>query len=409
MKINRRYVLGATTAFAALGLMAGAAAAQDTIKIGEINSYSGMPGFTQPYRKAWELALEEINKKGGVLGKKLEVVARDDGGKPGDAVKIAEEMVVNDKVVMIGGTFLSNIGLAVTDFAAQKKVFFLAAEPLADQIVWEKGNRYTFRLRASTYSQAMMLVAEAKKSKAKKWATIAPNYAYGQDAVKAFVALLKKERPDVEIVAQQWPANARIDAGAEVQALLKAAPEGIFNVTFGGDLAKFVKEGNARGLFKDRTVVSLLTGEPEYADPLGADMPEGWIVTGYPWSKIKTPEHEAFLKAYQAKYNDYPRRVADQGGARHPIEIADGRLFLPRARPAIDARRLRRAHHGRGRQAHDEELALCRRREIHAARRRSEEVAPGGRDEIARRFPSPALRERRGPLAASAQRAANGR
>jgi branched-chain amino acid transport system substrate-binding protein len=173
--------------------------------------------------------------------------------------------------------------------------------------VWEKGNRYTFRLRASTYSQAMMLVAEAKKSKAKKWATIAPNYAYGQDAVKAFVALLKKERPDVEIVAQQWPANARIDAGAEVQALLKAAPEGIFNVTFGGDLAKFVKEGNARGLFKDRTVVSLLTGEPEYADPLGADMPEGWIVTGYPWSKIKTPEHEAFLKAYQAKYNDYPR------------------------------------------------------------------------------------------------------
>ena len=307
MKVNRRYVLGATTAFAALGLMAGAAAAQDSIKIGEINSYSGMPGFTQPYRKAWELALEEINKSGGVLGKKLEVVVRDDGGKPGDAVKIAEEMVLKDKVVMIGGTFLSNIGLAVTDFAAQQKVFFLAAEPLADQIVWEKGNRYTFRLRASTYSQAMMLVAEAKKSKAKKWATIAPNYAYGQDAVKAFVALLKKERPDVEIVAQQWPANARIDAGAEVQALLKAAPEGIFNVTFGGDLAKFIKEGNARGLFKDRTVVSLLTGEPEYADPLGADMPEGWIVTGYPWAKIETPEHAAFLKAYQAKYNDYPR------------------------------------------------------------------------------------------------------
>jgi branched-chain amino acid transport system substrate-binding protein len=307
MQIDRRSLLAATTALAAAALLPGAAGAQDTIKIGEINSYSGMPGFTQPYRKAWELALEEINKKGGVLGKKLEVIARDDGGKPGDAVKIAEEMVVNDKVVMIGGTFLSNIGLAVTDFALQKKIFFLAAEPLADQIVWDKGNRYTFRLRASTYTQAAMLVEQAKKSKAKKWATIAPNYAYGQDAVKSFVALLKKARPDVEIVAQQWPALARIDAGAEVQALLRAAPEGIYNVTFGGDLAKFVKEGNARGLFRDRTVVSLLTGEPEYADPLGADMPEGWIVTGYPWSKIETPEHAAFLKAYQAKYNDYPR------------------------------------------------------------------------------------------------------
>jgi branched-chain amino acid transport system substrate-binding protein len=306
MTMNRRFVLAATTAIAALGVIP-AAGAQDTIKVGEINSYSGMPGFTQPYKKGWELALEEINKAGGVLGKKLEVVARDDGGKPGDAVKIAEEMVVKDKVVMIGGTFLSNIGLAVTDFAAQQKVFFLAAEPLADQIVWEKGNRYTFRLRASTNSQALMLVEQAKKSKAKKWATIAPNYAYGQDAVKSFIANLKKVRPDVEVVVQQWPALGRIDAGAEVQALLKAAPEGIYNVTFGGDLAKFIKEGNARGLFKDRTVVSLLTGEPEYADPLGADMPEGWIVTGYPWSKIETPEHAAFLKAYQAKYNDYPR------------------------------------------------------------------------------------------------------
>lgn len=301
--MTRIYPLAAA---AAAALIAGAAAAQ-TIKIGEINSYSAQPGFTDPYRKAWQLALEEINQKGGVIGKKLEVVSRDDAGKPGDAVKIAEEMVVNDKVAMIGGTFLSNVGLAVTDFAAQKKVFFLAAEPLADQVVWEKGNRYTFRLRPSVYMQAAMLVEEAKTAKAKKWATIAPNYAYGQDAVKSFVALLKKARPDVEIVAQQWPALGRIDAGAEVQALLRAAPEGIYNVTFGGDLAKFVKEGNARGLFKDRTVVSLLTGEPEYADPLGADMPEGWIVTGYPWSKIKTPAHEAFVKAYQAKYNDYPR------------------------------------------------------------------------------------------------------
>jgi len=307
MQFNRRTLLATTAAFAVAGTFSGAASAQDAIKIGEINSYSGMPGFTQPYKKAWEMALEEINKKGGVLGKKLEVIARDDGGKPGDAVKIAEEMVVNDKVVMVGGTFLSHIGLAVTDFAAQKKVFFLAAEPLADQVVWEKGNRYTFRLRASTYMQAAMLVEQAAKSKAKKWVTIAPNYAYGTDSVKAFLELLKQKRPDIEVVVQQWPALGRIDAGAEVQALLRANAEGIFNVTFGGDLAKFVKEGNARGLFKDKTVVSLLTGEPEYADPLGADMPEGWIVTGYPWSKIKTPEHDAFVKAYQAKYNDYPR------------------------------------------------------------------------------------------------------
>ena len=53
--------------------------------------------------------------------------------------------------------------------------------------------------------------------------------------------------------------------------------------------------------------MSLLTGEPEYLDPLGEDTPKGWIVTGYPWYAIDTPEHKAFLEAYQAKFNDYPR------------------------------------------------------------------------------------------------------
>ncbi len=68
-----------------------------------------------------------------------------------------------------------------------------------------------------------------------------------------------------------------------------------------------MREGNTRGLFKDRAVVSFLTGEPEYLDPLKEETPQGWIVTGYPWYDIKMPEHAAFLKAYQAKYNDYPR------------------------------------------------------------------------------------------------------
>ena len=58
--------------------------AQSTIKIGELNSYKAQPAFLDPYKKGWELAIEEINAKGGVLGKKLEVVSRDDGANPGD-------------------------------------------------------------------------------------------------------------------------------------------------------------------------------------------------------------------------------------------------------------------------------------------------------------------------------------
>jgi len=114
-----------------------------TIKVGELNSYKVFPAFLEPYKKGWELALEEINAKGGIGGRKLEVVSRDDGGTPGDAVRVAEELISREKAAVLMGTFASNVGLAVANLAAQRKVVFLAAEPLTDKIVWENGNRYT--------------------------------------------------------------------------------------------------------------------------------------------------------------------------------------------------------------------------------------------------------------------------
>ncbi|MGB3271539.1 MAG: ABC transporter substrate-binding protein [Xanthobacteraceae bacterium] len=303
----RRNVLFGAALGAMLAGLAGPALAQAEIKIGEINSYSALPSFTIPYRNGWQLALEEINAAGGVNGKKLVVVSKDDSGKPAEAVTAANELVSSEKVVMLTGTFFSHIGLAVSDFAKQKKIFFLAAEPLSDAVTLEKGNRYTFRLRPSNYMQASMLAEEAAKLPAKRWATVAPNYEYGQSAVAVFKKVLSAKRPDIEWVGEQWPPQGKIDAGPVVQALAATNPEAILNVTFGPDLVKFVREGNTRGLFKNRAVVSFLTGEPEYLDPLKDETPEGWIVTGYPWYDIKTPEHDKFLKAYQAKFNDYPR------------------------------------------------------------------------------------------------------
>ena len=281
--------------------------AQDTIKIGELNSYKSQPAFLDPYKKGMDLAIEEINAKGGVLGKRLELISRDDGANPGEAVRAAEELVTREGVPILAGTFLSHIGLAVTNFAGQKKVFFLAAEPLTDKITWQNGNKYTYRLRATTYMQTAMLMPAAVAAKKKRWALIYPNFEYGQSAAENFKTLLKKAQPDVEFVTEQAPPLGKIDAGAVAQAIDDAKPDAIFNVLFAGDLAKFVREGNTRGIFKDRTVVSLLSGEPEYLDPLKDEAPVGWIVTGYPWDKIKTPEHLAFVTAYQKKFNDSPR------------------------------------------------------------------------------------------------------
>ncbi len=289
------------------GLAAPGALAQDVIKIGEINSYKAQPAFLEPYKKGWELAVEEINKAGGIGGRKLEVISRDDNATPGDAVRVAEELVSRENVVLLTGSFLSHIGLAISDFAKQRKILFVAAEPLTDKIVWESGNRYTYRLRASTYMQTSMLVADAAKLNKKRWAIVYPNYEYGTSAVTSFKALMKAAQPGVEFVNEQASPLGKIDAGAVAQALADAKPDAIFNVTFGADLSKFVREGQTRGLFKDMPVFSLLSGEPEYLDPLKDETPVGWYVTGYPAADIATPEHKAFFDAYKAKYSEAPK------------------------------------------------------------------------------------------------------
>jgi len=306
MKMPFHTLMGALTLLSLVTLQM-PAQAQNVIKIGEINSYKAQPAFLEPYKKGMDLAIEEINASGGINGKKLELIIRDDNATPGDAVRAAEELLSREKVDVLTGSFLSHIGLALTDFAKQKKVFFLASEPLTDKIVWQNGNRYTYRLRTSTYMQVAMLVPEAAAMKKKRWAVIYPNYEYGQSAAATFKELLKAAQPDVEFVAEQAPPLGKVDSGSVVQALADAKPDAIFNVLFAADLAKFVREGNTRGLFKGREVVSLLTGEPEYLDPLKEETPNGWIVTGYPWYGIQTPEHKAFYNAYNSKFKDYPR------------------------------------------------------------------------------------------------------
>ena len=311
-------------ATAAAGLLISSqASAQGTIKIGELNSYKTVPAFLEPYKRGWELAVEEVNKAGGIGGRQLEVVSRDDNGTPGDAVRTAEELVSRENVALLTGTFLSHVGLAVADFAKQRKVLFVAAEPLTDKIVWEGGNKYTYRLRASTYMQTSMLVADAVKLNKKRWALVYPNYEYGQSAIASFKTLMSEKQPGVEFVVEQAAPLGKIDAGAVAQAVADASPDAIFNVTFGADLQKFVREGETRGLFKDRPVFSVLGGEPEYLDPLKDEAPVGWYVTGYPWQTIDTPEHKAFLEAYRAKFNDYPRLGSVVGYATiHTIAAA---------------------------------------------------------------------------------------
>lgn len=294
-------------ALAASVAFTGGATWAESIKIGNMSSYSSNPQSTAAYRKGWELAVKEINAAGGVGGKTLEVLTRDDTGRPDAGLRAAQELVTMEGVALLAGTYLSHVAVAVADFAKTNKTFFLVGQPQSDTLIWEKGNHYTFRLFNSQNSQVTALARLAAELPAKRWATIAPNYEFGQSAVTGFREELQRLRPDVEFVNEQWPTLGKLEAGSTVQAMRAAKPDAIFNATFGADLAKFVREGNMRGLFEEREVYSVLTGLPEYLEPLGDEAPAGWTVTGYPAEQVDTPEHKAFFDAYVAAYGENPK------------------------------------------------------------------------------------------------------
>jgi branched-chain amino acid transport system substrate-binding protein len=283
------------------------ALAQGPIRIGEINSFSGIAApFTGPYRAAVEMAVEEVNAKGGVLGRKVEVVFRDDKGQPAEAVKHAQELVSGDQVALVAGTFLSNVGLAVSDWAKQNKTLFVAAEPLTEALTWSKGHDHVFRVRPNTYEQGRMLADKAAKMKYVKWATIGPNYEYGKRAWETFRDRLKELKPDVQVVGEHWPTLGKIEPGPFVTAILNQSPDALYVSLFGSDWIAFVREAQKRGLFQKTFVVGILLGEPEYIDPLKAEAPEGMLVTGYPWYDIPNPAHKEFAARFGKRTDKTP-------------------------------------------------------------------------------------------------------
>src|SRR5262249_58697636 len=106
----------------ALATASGLEAQGPPVKVGELNSYSRMAVFSVPYRNGMQLGQDEINANGVVLGgRKLEIVFRDDGGTPVDAVRVAHVLLTRENVFFRTGAFLSNHGLAVPDLHHHRK------------------------------------------------------------------------------------------------------------------------------------------------------------------------------------------------------------------------------------------------------------------------------------------------
>ena len=300
---------------AVLGPMAAApvraADAPAPIRIGEINSYTGpAAAFTASYRHGFDMAVDEVNQAGGVLGRPLQVLYRDDTFSPAEGVRQAKELIDNEKVDLLAGTFFSPIALAVANTATQSKMFFLAAEPLSDKLTWQNGSRYVFRIRNPTYELVDMIAAKAAALPCTKWGFLSSPDDASRDTVENFRTFLTRLKPGVSFVGTQMVPAGQTNAGSVIDGLERMEPQCVFNTLFGASLFAIVREGNTRGFWQDVKVVSTLAGEPEYLDPLKQDTPVGWWVTGYPWSTDDRPAHRKFREDFQARFHDYPRMGA---------------------------------------------------------------------------------------------------
>ena len=304
----------------ALALPPGAEA-QKPIKVGFPMILSG-PGalFGTPALKGAEMFVEEINARGGVLGRKLELLARDTKGKPDEAVRVSRELILKDGVDFLVGTLTSAEGPAVSVVAKENKIVFIAPIPKTDQLTAKENlHPYVFRVAANTTMEGRSAAEIIAKGPVKRIATISPDYAYGQDVTRAFVEHLKKIAPQMEIVDQQWPKLGEADYTPFINAQLAKKPDAAFSSLWGGHFVNFAKQAKPLGYFDALKYNFFDAGEggcQETTSAMGADYPFGiWGNTydAFYWPDAP-PAHKAFI-ARLSKFlkSEYPSSWSIQG------------------------------------------------------------------------------------------------
>ena len=297
-----------------------AASAQKPIKVGFPMILSG-PGalFGEPASKGAQMFVDEINAKGGVLGRKLELLPRDTKGNADEAVRVSRELILKENVDFLVGTLTSAEGPAVSVVAKENKVVFIAPIPKTDQLTApDKLHPYVFRVAANTTMEGRSAAEIVAKWPVTKVATISPDYAYGQDVTKSFVEHLKKIKPSVQIVDQQWPKLGEPDYTPFINAQMAKKPDAVFSSLWGGHFVNFAKQAKPLGYF-DAVKYNFIgvgeAGSPESTKAMGKDYPVGIWGNSYDafyWGE--TPAHREYTDRL-AKYlkDEYPSSWAIQG------------------------------------------------------------------------------------------------
>ena len=286
--------------------------AQLPIKIGDISAYTGLAYYAEPYRQGWQLALEEINAAGGVLGRKVEVISRDSRGNPAEAVNTAQDLIHTEEVFALMGPILSHVGLAVSEISKREKVPLITALVGTDKLLWEEYHPYVFRIYSGVYQLTSMMMESAQNIDATKWAVVSENYEAGHAHADDFMTQLKAINPNIEFVEKQYPALNKINAGSVVQAVKNAEPEALFVFLLGNNMTAFIREMRLRGL-DDIPVVNPTLGLVEEQRRYGETLPVGWHVLSMPDYETAGRQYQAFYKAFENKYGESPTVLSTAG------------------------------------------------------------------------------------------------
>jgi branched-chain amino acid transport system substrate-binding protein len=295
----------------------GPAAAQGKpIRIGEINSYSGLATvYTFPYKEGLLMAAKEINDAGGVLGRPIEFVFRDDKLKPDEAVKAARELVGQEKVDFLAGCISSGVGLAISAYAKEAKTLYFATHCQTSRLTWDDGHRYVAHTTNNVNQYIRALAKKASTLPYKKWAHISPDYEYGHNVWEEFIAYLKHLKPDVQVMQENWPKLGETDHSPYVTALLQSGAEAFVSAVWGAQEIAFVKQARPFGLFDKVKFVSASVGNPDELDPLGKEAPIGAISPGFAWYDDGMHKRHPKLQEWVKKYQDRTKKDPTLGAS----------------------------------------------------------------------------------------------
>jgi len=287
--------------------------AKEPIKVGSICDFAGpCYMYCETGLKGLEIAVSEINAKGGILGRKVEIIVRDTEMKVDVAVRELKDLILREKVNFLIGPCSSGTGLAMQVVHTEYKTLRLSAIANTEGMTVDKFSPYFVQVVPNTYMEATANTRYLNKKvpNAKKFCTIGPDYEFGRREEQAFADEIKRLVPGAEILYEAWPKPGEKDFTAFITAIMAKKPDAVHSSLFGGDLVAFTKQAAPYGFFNIPFIA--LYDLPVLA-ALGPDAPEGTMGFGRGcFFMDPNPKMMQFVETFKKARGTYPDAWAVQ-------------------------------------------------------------------------------------------------